>query len=389
MGAQAQDPPYGVPPALVAKSVFDLFYDAALHGQANCSVTPAEGAALIALMSKMGLSMGQSANGPVSIPVTPYQMFLPAFEQFALFSNGGDMPFAPVAIAPLAAKYLADKASADLSQCNPVTINIVHQGRGDRSLVQENDFTLLEASATVCDILIINGLDAPLTCADSYIGHGFQAYYPQVLTPIDHGEPVEASNNVIPGRTCMPDGTNRFGLGIYRFQKGSGAAHGTEGALKFTTPDPAAPQAIGIAWGLDFHNTPSMAATADLSQYNSLQSFYEATTAQSKSTSSDGKFGVSINCNYTFSSMDAPNKDDGHRVITVVIQPTGGVKETNADTQAAPASPLPAMLKSIASALPKPQASPAPNFVGKVNPPGPANPNKLPPNVVPFVNDDD
>lgn len=384
MPATPQDAPWGIPPTLVPKSVVDLFYQAALHGQVDIAVSAAEAAAIRTAFQQLGV---QPPGDLSKAPTTAYQMFLPAFEQYAVFDNGGDVPYPPVCIALRVGLLQAGNKTAALDQCNQDAVKLILAGRGDGSERHHNDLTLCGATETVCDILIVNALDEPIACAETYVGHGYPIYYPQVLTPIDHGDPVEASNNVIPGRTCMPDGTNRFGLGIYRFQKGLGALHGTEGALKFTTPDPAAPQPIGIAWGLDYYNKASTAATADLSQYNSLQAFYEATTQKSVSTYGEGKFGVSINCITGYSSLESPNKEDGHRVITVVIQPSGGVKETNAELASAPAKVLPSILKYVAAALPPP-AQPAPPFIGAVNQPGLNNPNKLPPNVVPFVNDD-
>lgn len=380
--AQPQDAPWGIPPALVPKSVVDLFYQAALRGQVDIAVSSAEAAAIRTSFQQLGVQPPADLS---KAPVTAYGLFLPAFEQFALFNNGGDQPFPPVSIAPRVSLLQAGNATAALDKCNPDAIRHIQDGRGDGSKPQNNDFTLYGATPTVCDILIVNALDAPITCAETVVGTGFPFYYPQILTPIDHGDPVEASNNVIPGRTCMPDGSNRFGIGLYRFQKGLAALHGTEGALKFTTTDPAAPQPIGVAWGLDYYNKPSMAATADLSQYNSLQAFYEATTQKSVSTYGEGKFGVNINCAIGYSSLNSPNKDDGHRVITVVIQPKAGIRETDADPAPAPSKVLPGILKIVSAALPKPSPQAPQPFVGAVKQPGL---NKLPPNVVPFVNDD-
>lgn len=381
--------PWGFPTALIPKSVVDLFYQAALHGQTTIATTPSEVTALKAAFSALHVQVPDLSK----LPVTAYQLFLPAFEEYAQYYDYSSAPETQVNLARLVRDYQARKASGKFTDeyynANSMAQSLAQAGRSDPSLAWSNDFTLWGGSGTICDLLIVNGLDAPITCTETYVGHGYPIYFPQVMTPLEHGDPVEASNNVIPGRTCMPDGTNRFGLGLYRFQKGDGAFYGTEGALKFTTSDPAAPQPIGIAWGLDYHNTPSMAATADLSQYNSLQAFYEATTQKSVLGYGEGKFGVSINCLYAYSSLSKPNMDDGHRVITVVIQPTGGVAQSSAAAPAAAGSPLHSILKNIAAALPKPAAQPAPPFVGAVDKHGIGGGNHLPPNVVPFVNDDD
>ncbi|MFZ1773617.1 MAG: hypothetical protein WAT78_06620 [Rhizobiaceae bacterium] len=391
MSVKAHDAPWGMVVSLVPKSVVDYFQQAALKGEVGVPVPPAEQAAILARLKAIGFNLPPGADMS-KYGVTGYELFLPAFEEYAQYFSNNPQPDTQANIAKLARDYQAGKASGNYSDeyyaANDVVQSIARNGRS-AGTAWTHDYTLWGTTGTVCDILIVNGLDEPLTVADPFIGHGYPIYFPQVMTPIDHGDPVAASTNVIPGRTCMPDGTNRFGLGLFRFQKGDGALYGTEGAMQLTTSDPAAPQPIGIAWGLDYGNSPSMAATADLSQYNSLQAFYEATTKVSKSTYGEGKFGVNINCYIDYTSSQPPGKDDGHRVLTVVIQPTGGVKETNADPVAGASSPLPAMLKNLAAALPAPQAAPAPPFIGQVNKPGIGNPNHLPPNVVPFVNDDD
>lgn len=391
MTVKPHDAPWGMVVSLVPKSVVDYFQQVALKGEVGIPVPPVEQAAILARLKAIGFNLPPGADMS-KYGVTAYELFLPTFEEYAQYFSNNPQPDTQVNIAKLARDYQAGKASGNYSDdyynANDVVQSIARSGRG-AATAWAHDYSLWGTTGTVCDILIVNGLDEPLTVADPYIGHGYPIYFPQVMTPIDHGDPVVASTNVIPGRTCMPDGTNRFGLGLFRFQKGDGAFYGAEGALQLTTADPAAPQPIGIAWGLDYGNNPSMAATADLSQYNSLQAFYEATTKVSKSTYGEAKFGVNINCYIDYTSSQPPGKDDGHRVLTVVIQPTAGIKETNADPVAASASPLPAMLKNLAAALPAPQAAPAPPFIGQVNKPGIGNPNRLPPNVVPFVNDDD
>ncbi|MFZ1680289.1 MAG: hypothetical protein WAT70_04660 [Rhizobiaceae bacterium] len=389
MTVKPHDAPWGMPVALVTKAVVDLFYQASLHGRATVTLTPQEIADVKAAFQ--ALRMPLPGVDLSKAGVTAYQLFLPAFEEYAQYYSNNPQPDTQVNLARLARDYQARKASGNFTDeyynANSDVQVLVQALRGDGSTAWDQDLTLWGTPGTICDILIVNGLDAPLTLADTYVGHGYPIYYPNVMQPLIHGDPVEVAPNVIPGRTGAPDGTDRFGLGLFRFQKGDGAFYGTEGAMQFTTPDPAAPKPIGIAWGLDYHNNPSTAATADLSQYNSLQAFYEATTMVSKSNFGEGMHGVSVNCYIDYTSGDAPLKDDGHRLITVVIQPTGGVKEAGPGPAAAK-NPLPQIMKNIARTLPKPAPQPAPPFIGAVDKHGIGGGNHLPPNVVPFVNDD-
>ncbi len=390
MTVKSHDAPWGLVVSLVPKSVADYFHEVSHIGEAGIPIPPAEQAVMKAQLQAIHAwadSMDISKYG-----VTGYELFRPAFEEHAVVYDFDSPDENMVNIAKMVRDFQAGLASGtfthEYERSGAELATFVRNGRGDGTDPAEIDYTLWNATATVCDILIVNGLDDPLTAADPDIGHGYPIYFPEVRTPIDHGDPVVASTNIIPGRTCMPDGTNRFGLGLFRFQKGQGAAHGTEGAMQLTTSDPAAPQPIGIAWGLDYHNTPSAAVTADLSQYNSLDDFYLATTGVSKSINKEDKFGVSITCFIDYTSSQAPGKQDGHRVVTVVIQPTDGVRETNADLVVAAASPLPAILKNLAAALPAPQAAPAPPFIGTVEKHDLGGGTHLPPHVVPFNSDD-
>lgn len=386
MTVKPHDAPWGMPVAFVPKAIIDLFYQVSLHTQADVALTPQEIADVKAAFQALHVGLPGDLS---KMPVTAYQLFLPAFEEYAQFFSNNPQPDTQVNLARQVRDYQARKASGTFTDeyysANDDVQSMIRFGRGDGSRAVDQDLTLWGATETACDILIVNALDQPLTLTDSVVGHGFPIYYPNVMKPLAHGDPVEVTPNVIPGRTGMPDGSSRFGLGLFRYQKGDGAFYGTEGALQFATSDPAAPKPIGVAWGLDYYNNPSTAATADLTQYNSLQAFYEATTKASKSNFGEGKFGVSINCIVGYSSLESPGKDDGHRVITVVVQPTGGVKDTDPVAAAPSAKPLKAILKNVAAALPGP---PPPPFLGPMNPPGLNNPNKLPPNVVPFVNDD-
>lgn len=143
-----------------------------------------------------------------------------------------------------------------------------------------------------CTIVIANGLMGNLKKSEMYEDCGVQTGRPVYSeTDPESGVVQSTKADVIPGVSIDIPEFPMGGVGMYRFEKDRSLLigfYGTGGAISFTTDDPKYNQKkIAVAWLVPETGKPAFAVTGDLSQYQSLQAFYDKTAGKRESTNRD------------------------------------------------------------------------------------------------------
>lgn len=132
-----------------------------------------------------------------------------------------------------------------------------------------------------CTIVIANALGGKLTKSEIHQNCGVQTGQPVFSETNDEtGVTLSTNPDVIPGFNASIPGFLMAGVGMYRFEKDLSLVigfYGTGGAISFTADTPKFPQKIAIAWLVPETGDPHFAVTGNLSQYGSLQAFYDKT----------------------------------------------------------------------------------------------------------------
>ena len=149
----------------------------------------------------------------------------------------------------------------------------------------------------IATLIVCNGTGGDMVLKDIYQDCGVQTARPVYSERNPTTDSVIATKpNTIPGRVELLPGLKQAGIGIYRFEKnldwGLGF-YGTGGAISWSFGDAKIGTTMAAAWLTPEKGDLGWAVTADLSQYSSLQDFYEKTadTGAKRRLASDGKTG--------------------------------------------------------------------------------------------------
>jgi hypothetical protein len=190
---------------------------------------------------------------------------------------------------------------------------------------QQQDMSYAGASAMfdnrLCLMVIVNALAGTVSLSgDPLLAHGQQTGFPAAMTRSSAGVNIPTSADSIPGALVDHAGNAVYHIGVYVFEKSAGF-HGTEGAIAFTTPDPATPKKIGISWCVDYVGRTCVAGTVNLDEeYGSLQALYDNTVGVYKMTYGEGAHGV--NLNLTMAPLKVDDQTLAHyQVVVATLKP--------------------------------------------------------------------